>query len=91
MSGIPTGRTLLLQVGLTSEGLEVLLSYLAHVLNLFALRSGIVDLVCFICEHDSPYGVATKAESCATEDYDGYGGTGRQCHGRITTTMWSIG
>jgi hypothetical protein len=48
--------------------------YLTHVLCLFALGSRVVDFVCFIYEHDGPDGVATKTESCATEDDNGYEG-----------------
>jgi hypothetical protein len=61
---------------ISSESLKVLMPYFTHVLGLYTLRSCVVDLARFICEHDGPDGVATEAESCATEDDDGYGRAG---------------
>jgi hypothetical protein len=72
--GRPAWQTLLSPSKISSERLKVSVSYLAHVLGLFALRmrSRVVDFVCSLCEHDSPDGVAAENHSCATENDDGY-------------------
>jgi hypothetical protein len=57
--------------------------YFAHVLSLSSSGSCVVDFICLLVEHDGPDGVATKAESCATEDDDDYGRAGCQSHGRM--------
>jgi hypothetical protein len=73
ISDHPVQGTLFLQSRVPSEGLEVLMPYFAHVLSLFSSGSCVVDSVCLLVEHDGPDGVVTKAESCTTEDDDGYG------------------
>lgn len=55
-----------------SESLQVLVSYLPHVLGLLALGSRFVDCVDFIREHDGPDCIAAETDSCTTEYDDGY-------------------
>lgn len=74
--GRPAWQTLLLPSEIPSKSLEILVQYFTHVLCLFALGPCVVNFVCFIRENDGPDGVATEEESCATEDYDGYGRAG---------------
>jgi hypothetical protein len=76
--GRPAWQMLLSPSKILCEHLEIPIPYFAHVLGLFALRmrSRMVDLVCSLCEHDSPDGVAAEHHSCATENDDGYGRAG---------------
>lgn len=82
----PAWCTRFVQPEILSKSLEVLVSYLAHVLSLLALRPGVVGCVCLISEHDGPDGIATEAYGCAPEDDDGYGCAGCQSHDRRATT-----
>jgi hypothetical protein len=73
--GRPAWQTLLLPSKISCERLKIPVPYFAHVLGLFALRlrSRVVDLVCSLCEHDSPNSVAAEDHSCAPENDDCYG------------------